>query len=90
MQKLLHLSPTSLFVGGVSRFAQTNESGQKLRMKVAGLRAKNYKEALPSGAHLKLIIDPKMMQMAGNVSVCATKLKDYANAEKYFGYVYQE
>ena len=81
MKKLLLFVLTSLFVGGVL-FAQTDESGKVKNEGNAAWRAKNYKEAFTKWEQL---IEFKDDATVYNVAVCANKLKDYTNAEKYFG-----
>ena len=84
MKKLLLFVLTSLFVGG-ALFAQTNESGKVKNEGNAAWRAKNYKEAFTKWEQYLKLIEFKDDATVYNVAVCATKLKDYANAEKYFG-----
>lgn len=84
MKKLLLFVLTSLFVGGVL-FAQTDESGKVKNEGNAAWRAKNYKEAFTKWEQYLKLIEFKDDATVYNVAVCATKLKDYANAEKYFG-----
>ena len=84
MKKLLLFVLTSLFVGG-ALFAQTDESGKVKNEGNAAWRAKNYKEAFTKWEQYLKLIEFKDDATVYNVAVCATKLKDYANAEKYFG-----
>ena len=83
MKKLLLFVLTSLFVGG-ALFAQTNESGKVKNEGNAAWRAKNYKEAFTKWEQYLKLIEFKDDATVYNVAVCATKLKDYANAEKNF------
>ena len=84
MKKLLLFVLTSLFVGG-ALFAQTEESGKVKNEGNAAWRAKNYKEAFAKWEQYLKLIEFKDDATVYNVAVCANKLKDYANAEKYFG-----
>ena len=84
MKKLLLFVLTSLFVGGVL-FAQTDESGKVKNEGNAAWRAKNYKEAFTKWEQYLKLIEFKDDATVYNVAVCANKLKDYTNAEKYFG-----
>ena len=84
MKKLLLFVLTSLFIGG-ALFAQTDESGKVKNEGNAAWRAKNYKEAFTKWEQYLKLIEFKDDATVYNVAVCATKLKDYANAEKYFG-----
>ena len=84
MKKLLLFVLTSLFVGG-ALFAQTEESGKVKNEGNAAWRAKNYKEAFTKWEQYLKLIEFKDDATVYNVAVCANKLKDYANAEKYFG-----
>lgn len=82
MKKLLLFVLTTLFVGGV--FAQADESGKVKNEGNAAWRAKNYKEAFTKWEQYLKLIEFKDDATVYNVAVCATKLKDHANAEKYF------